>query len=296
MRLRTQLLAIGAAAILGTVAACSTGSTGGPDGTPSSLAPGSPSSSQASPSTTAAARSTPALQTHSSQIPVLPSKAPVATPAGSARSTSTRATPGDPLPLKYSTGSATQVITVTASSSSSTDARLQTWTRSGGRWVKVGASIHAYLGRSGTSENKHEGDGNTPAGSFTLTQAFGYESDPGTALPYFKTDSEDWWISQPGSLYNTHQRCASTCSGGLSPASPSEHLYYTQPNYAYAVVIDYNTRNAGAVRQGAGSAVFLHVQTGKPTSGCVSVDRSQVIRILKWLTPSAHPRILIGVG
>lgn len=212
-------------------------------------------------------------------------------PSSKPSSTGSTGSASNPLPLQYSTGPATQLITVTATSSSSTDARLQTWTRSGGTWVRVGSSVHAYLGRSGTSTDKHEGDGNTPAGSFTLTEAFGYKADPGTALPYFKTNDSDWWISQPGSLYNTHQHCSSTCPGGLTPASPSEHLYYTQPNYMYAVVINYNT---DPVVQGRGSAVFLHVETGKPTSGCVSVTETQILRILKWLKPSAHPRIMIG--
>jgi L,D-peptidoglycan transpeptidase YkuD (ErfK/YbiS/YcfS/YnhG family) len=233
------------------------------------------------------------MPVHSSQAPLLPTSA--SPPSRASTAPSTTASPSNPLPLKYSTGLAAQLITVTASSSSSTDATLQTWTRSGGTWVKVDGAVHAYLGRSGTSTDKHEGDGNTPAGSFTLTQAFGYKPDPGTALPYSQTTPADWWISQAGSLYNTHQLCKSGTDGnGCGYASPSEHLYYTQPNYQYAVVIDYNTRNAGTVRQGAGSAVFLHVQTGKPTSGCVSIEVDQLTRIMRWLEPSAHPRILIG--
>ena len=135
----------------------------------------------------------------------------------------------------------------------------------------------------------------TPMGSFTLTQAFGYYSDPGTALPYLKTRSSDWWISQSGPLYNTHQRCASNCP--FNRGAPNEHLYYERPYYGYAVVIDYNTRNApGGVRQGAGSAFFLHVSVGAPTAGCVSIDKADLVRILRWLKPSAHPRILIGVA
>jgi L,D-peptidoglycan transpeptidase YkuD (ErfK/YbiS/YcfS/YnhG family) len=64
------------------------------------------------------------------------------------------------------------------------------------------------------------------------------------------------------------------------------------------VAIDYNTRNAGPVVQNGGSAVFLHVHppgTG-PTAGCVSIPQDQVVRILKWLEPADHPRILIGLA
>jgi L,D-peptidoglycan transpeptidase YkuD (ErfK/YbiS/YcfS/YnhG family) len=134
----------------------------------------------------------------------------------------------------------------------------------------------------------------TPIGSFTLTQAFGHDSDPGTALPYLHTNRYDWWISQSGPLYNTHQRCSSNCAFRLG--SPNEHLYYETPYYNYAVVIDYNTRNSPTgVRQGAGSAFFLHVTDGAPTAGCVAIPQSTLISIMRWLTPSRHPRILIGV-
>jgi len=61
------------------------------------------------------------------------------------------------------------------------------------------------------------------------------------------------------------------------------------------VVIDYNTRNApGGVRQGAGSAFFLHVTDGSATAGCVAIPQSRLVPLMRWLTPAAHPRILIG--
>jgi L,D-peptidoglycan transpeptidase YkuD (ErfK/YbiS/YcfS/YnhG family) len=132
----------------------------------------------------------------------------------------------------------------------------------------------------------------TPIGSFTLTQAFGYAANPGTRVPYFVTTPADWWISTSGPLYNTHQRCA-TCGYG----APDEHLYYERPYYRYAVVIDYNTPNSPTgVRQGAGSAFFLHVTDGTPTAGCVAIPASNLVSIMRWLTPLRHPRILIGVA
>ena len=135
----------------------------------------------------------------------------------------------------------------------------------------------------------------TPMGSFTLTRAFGHDSNPGTKLPYLHTNPSDWWISQSGPLYNTHQRCAKDCP--FRRGSPNEHLYYELPYYRYAVVIDYNTRNApGGVRQGAGSAFFLHVTVGAPTQGCVSIDAARLVSLLRWLTPTAHPRIVIGTA
>jgi L,D-peptidoglycan transpeptidase YkuD (ErfK/YbiS/YcfS/YnhG family) len=87
------------------------------------------------------------------------------------------------------------------------------------------------------------------------------------------------------------QHCSSNCP--FTQGDPNEHLYYETPYYNYAVVIDYNR---APVRQGAGSAFFLHVTVGAPTQGCISIAQAQLVRILRWLDPSAHPRILIGTA
>jgi L,D-peptidoglycan transpeptidase YkuD (ErfK/YbiS/YcfS/YnhG family) len=201
------------------------------------------------------------------------------------------------LPLGLTTGRATQVLTALAPSAGSTQGRLQAWRKVDGGWRKVGPAVPAWFGADGLSRHAGESTSATPIGSFTLTQAFGYSPDPGTALPYLHTRPDDWWISQAGTEYNTHQRCASGC--GFTQGDPNENLYRTRPYYEYAAVIDYNTRNApGGVRAGAGSAFFLHVHPAGAgaTAGCVAVPRDQLLRVLRWLNPSSHPRILIGVG
>ena len=223
-----------------------------------------------------------------------PAAKPVAKPAPrkAAPVTHVAAKPaGRRLPLTYSTGSATRVVTVTAHSHGSTTATLQAWTKVSGGWKKYGTAVTAHVGAQGIGKAS-ESSSHTPAGTFTLTQAFGRKSDPGTALPYFRTTPSDYWISDSGSRYNTHQRCASC---GYNDGR-NERLYYETPYYNYAVVIDYNTRNApGGVHAGKGSAFFLHVTDGKPTAGCVAIPQSRLVPLMKWLAPSAHPRILIGV-
>jgi L,D-peptidoglycan transpeptidase YkuD (ErfK/YbiS/YcfS/YnhG family) len=184
------------------------------------------------------------------------------------------------------------VITVVASG---TTATLQRWSKASGGWVKVGPAMFAYVGEQGVTNSPREGYAGTPAGSWTLTQAFGrYAKPAGTALPYFKTDSLDWWDGDSASpTYSTHQRCAqSACT---FRTSESENLYYVGQPYNYAVVIDYNTPNSPTgARPGKGSAFFLHVANGMPTAGCVSVSEANMKLILDWLNPLKHPRILIG--
>lgn len=198
------------------------------------------------------------------------------------------------LPLRAATGNATQVITVVAPSTGSATATVRAWTLKGSKWVAHTPSIAGDVGSDGLSTQPSETRSATPIGSFTLTQAFGADANPGTSLPYLQTDPADWWISQSGPLYNTHQRCTGDC--GFTQGAPNEHLYFETPFYNYAVVIDYNTPNTGPVVQGAGSAFFLHVSNGTPTAGCVSIPQADLMSIMRWLDSADHPRILIGVG
>lgn len=196
------------------------------------------------------------------------------------------------LPLPYSPGNAGQVITVTASAYGRTRASLQAWTRKATGWTRHGAPVDAWLGYAGFSQNAREGYTGTPVGSFGLTHAFGNDADPGTRLPYFQADADDWWNGDSGSAgYNTHQRCAQ----GSCPfkASQSENLQKAGWVYGYAVVIDYNT---SPVVPGKGSAFFLHVTENHPTQGCVSIPQASLVELLRWLDPAQHPRILMGVS
>jgi L,D-peptidoglycan transpeptidase YkuD (ErfK/YbiS/YcfS/YnhG family) len=190
------------------------------------------------------------------------------------------------------TGSATRVITVKASATYRTVATLQAWNKApGGGWLRYGSPVTAHVGSDGLSRSPSEYRSATPIGSFTLTQAFGYYGNPGTRLRYFKTTAADWWISQSGPLYNTHQRCWSNCA--FRRGDPNEHLMYETPYYNYAVVI--NTPS-GSRAYPHGSAFFLHVTDGRPTAGCVAIPQARLVPIMRWLTPAAHPRILIGTS
>ena len=195
------------------------------------------------------------------------------------------------MPLPYSTGTATQVITVVASSTRSTTATLQAWDKVANGWAKRGGAISAHIGSQGMSTAPSESKSATPIGSFTLTRAFGANGNPGTGVPYTVTTYSDWWISQAGSLYNTFQRCSGSCP--FTQGDPNEHLRAITPLYNYAVVIDYNI---SPVKQGAGSAFFLHVTDGKATAGCVAIPQASLVSIMQWLTPLRNPRILIGVA
>jgi L,D-peptidoglycan transpeptidase YkuD (ErfK/YbiS/YcfS/YnhG family) len=63
--------------------------------------------------------------------------------------------------------------------------------------------------------------------------------------------------------------------------------------YDYGAVIAYNM---SPTVPGAGSAIFLHVSDGTPTVGCVSLPTSELVAVLRWLSPAAQPRIIMGTA
>jgi L,D-peptidoglycan transpeptidase YkuD (ErfK/YbiS/YcfS/YnhG family) len=180
---------------------------------------------------------------------------------------------------------ASQVVTVSVDSSSSTWHRMQLWQRgSDGRFVRVGSQKLGWVGEAGIGQ-ANSWTARTPAGTYTLTQSFGIKSNPGTRLPFSKVDRYDWWngdSTSPG--YNTRYR-------GITGPPNSEHLLSYGKAYWYSVVIDYNTERTPY----AGAAFFLHVATGEPTGGCVSVSEAHMVEIMRWLDPGLAPVITIGV-
>jgi len=190
--------------------------------------------------------------------------------------------PAQQLPIAYS-GSANQVLTVVAAPGSS-DATLQAWRRVSGGWASVLGPVPAKVGPTGIGQAS-EYSANTPAGTYSLTQAFGRQANPGTALPYFQTGGLDWWDENPSSpTYNLH------VVQPQSPGGNSENLYGAGPVYDEAVVIDYNTARV----PGAGSGFFLHVTNGSPTAGCVAIAQPDLVAIMQFLNPGQHPDIDIA--
>jgi L,D-peptidoglycan transpeptidase YkuD (ErfK/YbiS/YcfS/YnhG family) len=184
-----------------------------------------------------------------------------------------------------------QLVTVSAPLHATAGA-LSVWTRDGACWRRVAGPWRAHLGRTGLSTRKREGDGATPVGTFALgATAYGNAPDPGVRLRYHRLACGDWWDEDPASpTYNTFQHVA--C--GTTPAfgGASEALWRIAPQYRYFAVIDYNDRPVVA---GRGSAIFLHVAVGA-TAGCISLPERQLVQLLRWLRPSAHPRIRIGIA
>jgi L,D-peptidoglycan transpeptidase YkuD (ErfK/YbiS/YcfS/YnhG family) len=177
---------------------------------------------------------------------------------------------------------------VTAASYGATQAELTAYRRAGGHWRRVFGPWVAWIGRNGMAPPgaKREGDGRTPSGTFGFGFFFGVDPDPGVRFPYRIVQASDFWDDDPSSpLYNewVDDRYASP-GAGPEPMDVSA--------YDYGAVITYNT----ARTPGLGSAIFLHINIGTPTAGCVTLPVGELLEILRWLKPAASPRITMGVG
>jgi L,D-peptidoglycan transpeptidase YkuD (ErfK/YbiS/YcfS/YnhG family) len=189
------------------------------------------------------------------------------------------------------TGSATQLITVDSPSYRSTTATLRAWKLADGCWQPVFGPWVARVGTTGVWDHKTEGDGTTPTGLFGIGPTiYGIDPNPGVSFAYHQLVCGDWWDEDPTSAdYNTFQHVP--CDTAPPFGGNSEDLRSNSPAYDYLAVIDYNMN---PVIPGAGSAIFLHVDTGSPTAGCVSIPAGELTALLDWLSPTASPAIVIG--
>ena len=143
-------------------------------------------------------------------------------------------------------------------------------------WETI-VSANGFVGMEGVG-TASEYSSRTPAGIFSLSLAFGVNSNPGTSLPYTHVDSSHYWVDDPDSTY--YNQFVST--NYISPDwSSAEHIVDYPGPYAYAIAIDYNT----SCVKGAGSAIFLHCSNGSATYGCVSVPTQTMITILNNINP-----------
>ncbi|WP_369168014.1 L,D-transpeptidase [Streptomyces sp. R28] len=201
--------------------------------------------------------------------------------------------PPRPLPARMAdTGGGSQLITAVAPRTGSTSGTLTWWDRVDGQWVKAG-SAPARFGAKGLVEGtrRKQSTNTTPTGLYGLPYAFGIEAaPPGTTYEYRRVNRDSWWCQDNDSrAYNrwTEPRPAH-CR-----AAEAEHLVSYGARYSYALVIGFNYERPV---KGRGAGIFLHVNGGGATAGCVSVPRAAMKRILDWADPGRGPHLAIGTA
>jgi L,D-peptidoglycan transpeptidase YkuD (ErfK/YbiS/YcfS/YnhG family) len=182
-----------------------------------------------------------------------------------------------------------QLITVTAASGGATTAVFRAYLVTGGKRVPVLGPWTARVGYNGIAPagRKREGDGRTPSGTYGFSFFFGVDPNPGVSFPYRRVATYDYWDDDPASARYNEWVDSRTASPGKQP-EPMHQV----PAYDYGAVIAYNA----ARTPGLGSAIFLHVGTGGPTAGCVSLPESELLSVLWWLRPANKPQISVSAG
>jgi L,D-peptidoglycan transpeptidase YkuD (ErfK/YbiS/YcfS/YnhG family) len=155
----------------------------------------------------------------------------------------------------------------------------------GGAWKIVRRAMPASVGVHGLSRptRRHSGDGTTPIGNYGFVYGFGSRPNPGLG-------GFGWKKLVPGTCWAGTQRKYNRWVH-RSPCAPGDENLWSNQGvaYRYAAVIDFNYKRPV---YGRGSGIFLHVQKGKPTAGCVSLREPDLIAVLRWMRPGV--RIVIG--
>ncbi|MBB6192409.1 L,D-peptidoglycan transpeptidase YkuD (ErfK/YbiS/YcfS/YnhG family) [Sphingobium wenxiniae] len=143
------------------------------------------------------------------------------------------------------------------------------------------------IGRGGVCQiaDKREGDGCTPLGRWPLRGVLlrpGKAQSHGIRLPWRWVRDGDGWSDDPADpAYNRPVR--------LPRAFSAENLLRADDAYDVVVVLGHN--DAPPV-PGRGSAIFFHLSEGRPTAGCVAVERADMLRLLPMLQPGDGMEII----
>lgn len=146
--------------------------------------------------------------------------------------------------------------------------------------------IPCFLGRSGITAQKKEGDGATPIGTFRILYGF-YRRDrmkkPITQMPILHICADDGWCDEPSNPnYNALVSL---------PFSDSHEIMMREDRlYDVCIVLDYNISPKTRYR---GSAIFFHLTSPerKPTEGCIAIDPDDMRLLLPFIDNRTHIRI-----
>ncbi|MFK4104411.1 L,D-transpeptidase family protein [Streptomyces sp. NPDC019531] len=170
---------------------------------------------------------------------------------------------------------ARQAVVVTGKGRDSSDSAVVLYERTEAGW-QAGESWPAHNALKGWTDHHMAGDLHSPIGVYTLTDAGGLLKNPGTKLTYDRSVS----FTAPGTGFEGESLAGS---------------------FDYVIAINYNrqpgtspldwTRPMG---DGRGGGIWLHVDHGGPTHGCVSIAEEHMKDLLLALDPDLHPVVVMG--
>ena len=180
---------------------------------------------------------------------------------------------------------ADQLVVVVGTGGCSAD--VYYYKKSGEAWEMAWKEA-GIVGRNGITDQKAEGDGSTPSGTYGFTMAFGLRENPGSILPYHKIAKGDYWVDDSASPYYNKLVNTSQVAKNWNSA---ENMASASPYYNYALALNYNE----ACEPGKGSAIFLHCFTASRdngSAGCIRLPQERA----KELVQSATERTKIVIA
>jgi L,D-peptidoglycan transpeptidase YkuD (ErfK/YbiS/YcfS/YnhG family) len=189
-----------------------------------------------------------------------------------------------------------QVVTV--NHTTGTHARVTLWRKKDGRWTNVARSTSGRTGYGGlvAKEDRKQGTGTTPLGTYRLLSSFGtHARGANWGMSHRKIRSGDFWVQDNRSEF--YNRYRNKSQGGFrwrlpsSDPNSSERLTDYPKQYEFSLVTGFNY---GAQVRHRGSGIFLHVNGSGATAGCVSAPRAFIVKLMNRLEPELVPLIAIG--
>lgn len=170
---------------------------------------------------------------------------------------------------------ARQAVVVTGRGRDSSASTVVLYERTEAGW-QAGASWPAHNALKGWTDHHLAGDLRSPTGVYTLTDAGGLLKNPGTKLPYDRGVG----FTSPGTGFEGEPLAGS---------------------FDYVIAINYNRQPgtspldwARPLGAGRGGGIWLHVDHGGPTHGCVSVAEEHMKELLLTLDPDLRPVVVMG--
>lgn len=153
-----------------------------------------------------------------------------------------------------------------------------------------GRGLHLLPGGIGFAMMKTEGDGQSPAGIFSLTSTFGSVAKPaGVELPYTRLKDSTECVDDSESFH--YNRIVDRFQVGIFDWKSSEKMLAVGAEYEYGVVV---AHNSSPIVRGAGSCIFLHVwsdsETG--TAGCTAMAKQDLTTVISWANPKRNPVLI----
>jgi L,D-peptidoglycan transpeptidase YkuD (ErfK/YbiS/YcfS/YnhG family) len=143
----------------------------------------------------------------------------------------------------------------------------------------------------GTLPIKREGDNKAPAGIFRVGPAFGYapaHRARWVKLRYLPLTKQIEGIDDPRS--RSYNQLVDRSKVRRVDWRSSEQMLRDDDLYKWGVLVEHNTPS----QPGAGSCIFVHIwkSATTPTTGCTAMSEQNLVRLLGWLDPAAHPLLL----